>query len=58
MSHEALETYLEQEGYQLTSTETSFSIYLKQEVNRVVLNEQLKYKADGFEQKGLQIYSV
>ena len=42
MSHEASETYLEQEGYQLTSTETSFSIYLKQEVNRVVLNEQLK----------------
>ena len=42
MSHEALETYLEQEGYRLTSTVTSFSIYLKHEVNRVVLNEQLQ----------------
>ena len=37
MSHEAFETYLEQEGYRLTSTETSFTIYMKHEVNRVVL---------------------
>ena len=40
MSHQAVEGFLNENGYQMTSTETVFAIYLKGEVKRVDLNEQ------------------
>ena len=57
MSHEDTETYLKQEGYRLTSTETSFSIHLKPEANVVVLNEQLKV-AISSEYRKLLIFNI
>ena len=44
MSHKAIKTYLEQKGYQLTSTETVFRLSMKENtaVDRVTLDENLE----------------
>ena len=60
MPHEAMKGFLNEEGYQLTSTEIVFGFYMKEKngVSRVILNEDLEVVEVKFQAQKLFTFNI